>query len=36
MTKAMLMTRGLTETARLGLALGAGGRPLPALPGWGI
>ena len=34
-TKAMLMTRGLTETARLGLALGPGRRPLPALPGGG-
>ena len=31
-TKAMLMTRGLTETARLGVALGAKKRPLPVLP----
>ena len=34
-TKAMLMTRGLTETARLGLALGARRRPSRAWQGWG-
>jgi glycerol-3-phosphate dehydrogenase (NAD(P)+) len=28
-TKAMLMTRGLTEIARLGVAMGGGRRPLP-------
>ena len=34
-TKAMLMTRGLAETARLGGGPGGGGRPSPAWRGWG-
>ena len=34
-TKAMLMTRGLAEMARLGVALGGQRETLPAWPGWG-
>lgn len=34
-TKAMLMTRGLAETAGWGWPWGGGGRPSPAWRGWG-
>ena len=33
-TKALLMTRGLAEMARLGVAWAGRRRPLPAWPGW--